>query len=73
MNIVKGFLTSNAKVESFSAPYFCDECEHEEAKLLTVNDIKNMKAPAFSCPKCQSPLELDAIEKQFFHFITIQG
>lgn len=71
MNMVKGFLPSNSKIESFFAPFFCEACEHEEKILLTPEQINDKKAPHdISCPKCSSVgMDFDAIAAQYFHFL----
>lgn len=36
MNMISGFVPANAKVESFFVPLFCEKCEKESERLLTV-------------------------------------
>ncbi|MFW5871861.1 MAG: hypothetical protein ACOCUT_02035 [bacterium] len=71
MNIVAGFLTPNAKVESFYAPYYDEEEDEEIIKLLKVEDIKDGKAPVLTNDNGEE-LEFDGIEKQYFNFINLQ-
>lgn len=73
MNIVAGLLSQNAIVETFYAPYFDEEEDQEVLKLLKVCDIKNGKAPRMVSETTGRDLEFDGIEKQYFHFISLQG
>ncbi len=71
MNMVSGFLTKNAKVISFYAPYFCEETDEEEHILLQATDIKNFKAPVrtIEVDGHEVELDFDAIEDQYFKFL----
>ena len=71
MNMVAGFLTKNAKVLSFYAPYFCEETDEEEHILLQSSEIKNFKAPlrTIKVDGQEVELEFDAIEDQYFKFL----
>ena len=66
MNIVDGFLSKNAQVITFFAPYYNEDEDEEILKLLNTADIKDNKAPEYE------NLEFDAIEKQYFNFINLQ-
>lgn len=72
MNIVAGFLTSNASVETFYAPYYDEENDEEVVKLLKVSDVQDGKAPVMKNSDGDE-LEFDGIEKQYFNFIKLQG
>ena len=71
MNMVAGFLTANAKVVSFYAPYFCDDTDEEEHVLLNASQIVNFKAPKHTKVQdgVEVELEFDAIEDQYFKFL----
>lgn len=71
MNMVAGFLTSNAKVVSFYAPYFCEDTDEEEHVLLNASEIVNFKAPKHTSTHdgVEVELEFDAIEDQYFKFL----
>jgi hypothetical protein len=70
-NMVAGFLSSNAKVATFYAPYFCEETDEEEAILLDSTQVVNLKAPKKTTivDGSEVELEFDAIEEQYFHFL----
>lgn len=70
INMVHGFITNNTKISTFYAPYFCDKCDSEKKIKLKSLDIKNGKAPINVCPECGDNLEFDALEKQYFHFLS---
>ena len=70
-NMVAGFLTANAKVATFYAPYFCEESDEEEAIILDATQIVNFKAPKKTTlvDGSEVELEFDAIEEQYFNFL----
>jgi hypothetical protein len=71
MNMVKGFLSSNAKVLSFYAPYYCEEADQEKQVLLDAKQIVNFKAPVIKMMVDgeEVEMEFDGIEEQFFKFL----
>lgn len=72
MNMVSGFLTSNAEVKTFYAPYFCEESDEEKLILLKAEQIIDGKAPELSheVDGEKVELEFDAIEEQYFKFLS---
>lgn len=70
INMVHGFIKKGSRVETFFAPYFCEECDDEKKVLLKDTEIINGVAPEKNCAKCSSKLEFDAIPKQYFAFLT---
>ncbi|MBK9040445.1 MAG: hypothetical protein IPL83_15000 [Bdellovibrionales bacterium] len=79
MNILEGFLPSNALVESFYIPYYCSGCDHTEMHLVhRGKDYKEGTADAkegilvqdgFACPKCGAVAELDVLKERYFNFL----
>lgn len=70
VNMVHGFIRDGAQIESFYAPYYCEDCDQEHKVHLNVSDVKDGQAPVLKCPKCKTAdLEFDAIEEQYFQFI----
>ena len=74
MNMVAGFLSSNAKIQSFYAPYFCEEMDEEHHILLKSSDVVNGKAPVktIKVDGQDVDLEFDAMEEQYFKFLKKQ-
>lgn len=70
VNMVHGFIKKGTVLESFFAPYFCPSCDDEKKILLKDSEIVNGKAPVKQCRTCKSDLEFDAIEKQYFSFLS---
>lgn len=70
VNMVHGFIRKGIVVESFFAPYFCPNCDTEKKIILKNTEVANSKAPVKQCNTCKSDLEFDAIEKQYFSFLS---
>lgn len=78
VNTVVGFLRGDSTVQSLTAPFVCNKCSREEGVLLErgvhYQYAKEaspyfFKSPEKMCPKCNIPMELDAIENKFFNFL----
>ena len=71
MNMISGFLSKNAKVTSFYAPYFIEDLDEERQMLLRVDEIKDFKAPKITTQVSGETydLDFDAIEEQYFRFL----
>lgn len=68
LNVVPDF-QGKAKVDSFYAPYFCENCDAEHMKLLTSAAVKDGQPPAVNCPTCAKPMGFDAIPNQYLSFL----
>ena len=68
INAVPDFL-GTAKVLSFYGPYFCENCDEEELKLIQVGDVSNAQPPQLKCSTCSKDLSFDAIPGQYFSFL----
>jgi anti-anti-sigma regulatory factor len=70
INMVPDSITGGT-VESFYAPYACDE-HGEMAKLIKMNEINPAMVlsnpPAMNCDHCKRELEFDAIPSSYFLF-----
>lgn len=69
VNMVTGFVPEGGQVVTFYAPYFCDDCEHEEKVLLTSSELDGREAPELKCGKCGAMSEIDAMEDVYLNFI----
>lgn len=69
INMVHGFFRKGASINSFYAPYFCENCDKENKVHLKSEQVKNRKAPKMECPKCGEEMDFDAIEAQYFSFL----
>lgn len=79
INISKGFLPETAVVNSFFVPYYCDECEYSEDRILErEKDYKEASdgeeavikfEETLECPECKGELKVDIIAKKYFKFL----
>lgn len=72
INMVDGFLPTNASVESFYVPYYSDESEEEKHILFTYGkefSEKGMNYPAEVLDSKNKPMEIDVIENKYFRFL----
>lgn len=69
-SMVSGVLGSGTVV-SFFAPYACTECDLQAEKLLQSATVlaANYVPPTFSCPQCDSLMELDDLPERYFAFL----
>lgn len=70
VNMVHGFIRKGIVVESFFAPYFCPACDKEKKILIKNFEVQNSKSPLKQCETCKGDLEFDAIEKQYYSFLS---
>jgi hypothetical protein len=63
----------NGVVESFFAPYACDD-HGETSRLIVTRDhasqIRNHVAPEMHCETCRKKLVFDALEDAYFMFVS---
>ena len=69
INMVHGFIRKGTKVESFYAPYYSEDNDEVVKVLLNTSDIIGGKAPVKKSDSGEE-LEFDAIEAQYFQFIS---
>ena len=80
MTILIGFVPQTAIVESFDVPYICESCnsttqvlvEHKKHYIQarkSGEEFKLMLPPPPKCEKCDSTMELDALENKYFKFL----
>jgi CheY-like chemotaxis protein len=70
-SLVPSFL-GRGRVVSFMAPFHCDGCERDEARLLQtsalVREGGTHSVPRFRCPSCQGQLAFDEVPERFLAF-----
>lgn len=73
LNMIYNFRGA-ARVRSFYAPYVCENCGHEDEKLLDVaSQFPNGtvgSVPEFKCEKCGMPMEFDDLPERYLSFLT---
>jgi len=78
INILAGFLSADARIESIYVPYYCEDCGLEEQKLVELATLSQPFLPAeiiecYSCPACGKNMQLDMIKSQYFAFLSKQA
>jgi anti-anti-sigma regulatory factor len=60
-------------VATFDVPYFCSTCNERVIKTVAASQMQisgqSVKPPANVCAKCKKPMELDALEDEYFTFL----
>lgn len=72
INMVDGFLPSNAKVQSFFVPYYHEESGSEKSVLFVDGTNYSdgvLKAPASVKDDAGNEMEMDVIEAKYFKFL----
>jgi hypothetical protein len=71
-SMVPGFL-GRGKVISFLAPYRCEACDRDEARLIQVaalaSEGDHKVVPRFRCAQCTGQLVLDELPERYFAFL----
>ena len=63
----------NGVVESFYAPYACDEHGETSRLIVTKDHVKGIEgniAPEMTCEHCNEKLVFDALEDAYFMFVV---
>ena len=74
LNLIYNFLGKSGEVRSVMAPYVCDECGHEEDRLIALEDspdIEVLTAEA-ECPKCAELMEFADLPDYYLQFHTMR-
>jgi len=69
INMISNFLPKNSRIESYYAPYYCEECDVEE-DVLYYTDEGPFSIKEEICKKCGSELEFDELEDEYFLFLN---
>ena len=64
-----------ARVTSFFAPYACDACGHEEARVIDAvahaAQLVRLEAPAMTCPACGVAMVFNDFPERYFSFLAV--
>ena len=77
INILEGFLNDRTKIDTICVPYFCEDCDHEESRLVSILELRRQGRPApiiqpYRCPECGLNMELDMVESEYLAFVEKQ-
>jgi anti-anti-sigma regulatory factor len=63
----------SAEVESFCAPFLCDDCASERSLVIDVaqnlNELKARRVPAQKCPDCGGTMRFDDFPNRYLLFL----
>jgi len=63
----------NAEVESFCAPFLCDDCASERSLVIDVaqnlGDLEARRVPAQKCPDCGGTMRFDDFPNRYLLFL----
>jgi len=63
----------NGVIKSFEAPYLCDECDHEDVRLIETNAVLmesgDIDLPTLHCGTCGGDLVFDDVPRRFCAFL----
>jgi hypothetical protein len=69
INMIPSFVGS-AMIASFFVNYICPKCEHSEVSLVETKSLKPGQVPKEpQCSQCQSPMETEELEDEYFAFL----
>lgn len=74
-NVISSMLgPAGTPIDSFSAPYICDQCKKEFSRELKRSDLTDgeegdLSAPKLPCPACGGSLTFDEYEDEYFFFL----
>ena len=72
-NMIPEFMGKNIWVESFYAPYFCEDCLVSNEQLLIIDEnfiLKEKKIlESVFCPECNQKMDEDFFDEDYFLFI----
>lgn len=70
VNMIPSFVAS-AKIASFFVNYICPQCEFQEAKMVETKTLRPNQIPtAPHCSKCQTLMETEELEDEYFSFLS---
>jgi CheY-like chemotaxis protein len=71
VNMVAGTLQRGRIISCF-VPYACDNCDHEDERLLQVTWILidgRLQLPQFNCSQCNHTMEMGDLAERYFSFL----
>jgi len=72
LNMIKDF-SGKAAIESFYAPYVCEECGAESTALLDVTkdreQLETRRVPSRRCDECGHDMVLNSLEDSYLGFL----
>lgn len=60
-------------VDCVEVPYYCEACDCRVSRYLPIDEIRSVResgVPPVPCEKCGGQTELDALEDEYFRFLS---
>ncbi|MEQ8277188.1 MAG: hypothetical protein RMA76_30790 [Deltaproteobacteria bacterium] len=73
LNLIYNFTGKHGEVCSVLAPYACDDCGHEEDRLIELEagaDVEALTGPS-DCPSCNAQMEFADLPDYYLQFFVL--
>lgn len=68
MSILQSFIPEGVTVKDIFVPYYCENCNREDRKLINVEIALQAVPNEIPCTKCNGSMELGIIKNSYFKF-----
>ena len=68
MSILQSFIPEGVTVKDIFVPYYCEQCKHEDKKLVNVENALQDVPGEIPCVKCKGQMELGIVKNSYFKF-----
>ncbi len=68
ISILQNFIPKGVTVESICVPYYCNQCEREERRLVQVGTLVDTLPAEIPCVLCKGDMDIDVVKHTYFKF-----
>lgn len=68
LSILHSFIPFDVTVESICVPYYCEECDREEVRLIQVGAGFDTLPAEIICIICHGEMSMDVVKETYFKF-----
>lgn len=73
ISILQNFIPHGVTVQSICVPYYCDQCEREERRLIEIGTLLDSLPADIQCVMCKGDMAMDVIKHIYFKFLEKQA